>query len=237
MNNRVQKLIAASVLLALCTTGCATTGVGQGAGSNSEDATRTKAEGAGLGALAGVAIGGLIGNAMGGKNGMVKGMAAGALLGGGAGYIAGSKVAERKQQYVSEEARLDGEISMSEQYNNELISYNNQTRDRIKTLKQQSLDLKSRHKADQRTAYQLQKKRDEIQATINESEIRKNSMNNELSAMNNYLEDLKKEQKNGQKDKEAKLNQELVALKANIDTLDTNNKQLAKLLTTNTVRK
>jgi len=72
---------------------------------DSEDASRTKTEGA----VAGAALGALLGALAGGSDNRAQGAAIGALLGGGAGYLAGSEVAKRKQAYANQEDLIAGE--------------------------------------------------------------------------------------------------------------------------------
>lgn len=206
-----------TILLIVCmVSGCA----------SMSDSTKTKAQGAGLGAAVLGGIGAITGAIVGGKKGAIIGAAAGAALGGVAGYWWGSTVSDRKKKYANEEERLDGEIKVVAGYNNRLKEDNKQTEIRIAQLNQEVANLQAKYRTRSVKKSTLQAKQKEINAVYCEGQKCKDHMTKELVALNKYQKGI-----NGTKDtqKVAKLNQEIDALKTNIAMLDNNNMQLAKL--------
>ena len=190
------------------------------------DNNATKAQGAGIGALFGAAAGAGIGALAAGGKGAAWGAGIGAVLGGAGGYWWGSTVAERKANYVNEEDRLDGEITTVIGYNHKLKEENDQKEIRIARLKMEVAELKSRYRNGTVRERALRAKQSEINSAYCDGEKCKNHMNKELTALSNYQKSI-----NGTKDprKVAKLNREIAALKHNIEMLDANNRQLARL--------
>jgi len=230
----LQRLLVMSVVLSLIS-GCATT-----------DGGRTREEGTGFGALLGAAVGAGLGAVIGGKNGALIGTGVGAVVGAGAGYVAGDAVADKKEAYVKKENHLDSRINSVVQYNSDLREYNEQTAARIADLDTEVAQLKSRYKSKEAQIDELTTKKDEINFLISASNERKTKMKKEVVALNQYMKTLKTAQGQAQaqgqakaeaKVKMAKLGQEVAALKKNIADLDTNNKQMAKLVNTLSVRK
>jgi len=217
-----QKLIAVCVVLGLLS-GCATT-----------DANRTKMEGTGYGALAGAALGAGTGALLGGKNGALIGAAIGTAVGAGGGYMLGSTVADRKQKYANDEDRLNGEIDAVAQYNSDLKNFNKQASTRIKDLKQEVSKLKVSYKKGKVQVSDLKKKQDEINLLISESDQIKSKYNKELIALNKYQKSISQTQ---DQSKVAKLGHEVRLLKNSIAMLDSNNKQMAQITKSLTVRK
>lgn len=102
----------------------------------------------------------------GGRNGMLVGAGIGALLGGAGGYALGSTVASRKQQYVNEEDRLDGEIRVFAKYNSDLEEFNRQTATQIQALDQQIAEIKSQSSTSKDRAAALQSKQNKIKKRV-----------------------------------------------------------------------
>jgi chromosome segregation ATPase len=165
---------------------------------------------------------------------MLVGAGVGALLGGAGGYAVGSSVASRKQQYVNEEDRLDGEIQVFAKYNSDLEEFNNQTAAQIQILDQQIAELKSQSSTSQARATALQAKQNEIKKRISESDQRKSSLNKELAALDQDQQRMNKSQDQA---KVEKLNQEVNTLKENIAVLDARSVEMAKLNESTTLRK
>lgn len=224
MKRILNKLIAAGIVLAMLS-GCATT---------SNDATRTKAEGTGIGAVLGGLAGAGVGYLLGGKKGAIAGGAAGALLGAGAGFLVGSTVAERKQKYANAEDRLNGEIQVVMQYNKALEEYNVATTNQINTLDKEISDLKSRYKARRVHEIALKNKQNEINNLIRDADKIKNDKSKELMALTEYQKSINETQ---DQLKVAKLDQEVSTLRNNIAMLDNNNKQMAQLVQSLSVRR
>ena len=222
MYQLILRLIAIGIVISMFT-GCATT-----------DSGRTKAEGTGFGALLGAGIGALAGHFVGGKNAELIGAGIGTAVGAGAGYAAGSAVAERKEAYAKNEDQLDDKINVVAQYNTDLNAYNEQTAIRIKDLEEQTTTLKSNYKKKKVKIAELNKKKDEIKSLISDVDQRKNNMNQELIALNEYRKSISQVQDQA---KLAKLDSEIGTLKNNIAMLDNSNKQMARLVKSLTVRK
>lgn len=226
MRQLFQRLIIVVVLFGIFS-GCATTGTTTNTSSNGSDATRTKVEGTAFGALIGAALGAGVGALVDGSDGALKGAMIGGGVGAAAGYIGGKTIAERKQQYVNEEDRLNGEINVVAKYNSELKILISQTASRIKDLERQVSTLKSRYQKGAVQTGALKKKRDEINSLIHDVDNRKSSMNKELIALDEYQQSIKLSQN---QTNVAKLKQEIDILKKNIAMLDTSNTRMAKLV-------
>lgn len=106
-----------------------------------DDGTRTRAEGAGAGALLGAVAGGIIGNQ---SHHAWEGALIGAAAGGMAGLAYGDYVAQKKANYASREAWLNACIDEAEQINADAVAYNNKLSNRIAELKSQINGAKSR---------------------------------------------------------------------------------------------
>lgn len=200
-----------------------------------KDSTSTRAGGAGVGVATGVLIGGLIGQAVGrDTKSTLIGAAIGGAVGGGIGYLVGDYVAKRKAQYASEEDWLDNKIKDVAGYNNELEEFNEKTANRNKQLEKQVADLKSRYNAGSVKVSVLEKKKNGINELIRDADNRKAIMEKELAALNEDRQSISKTQDPG---KVAKLSKEINILKKNIAMLDKNNKQMAQLVSSLTLRK
>ena len=109
---------ALALLYATLASGCAT------------DADRTRAEGAGAGAVVGGALGALF------SHGNVGGVAAGAAVGGLAGGLFGNHVANEKQAYATQEDQLQASIAHAQQVAQQARTYNQQLQKQITSLEQ-----------------------------------------------------------------------------------------------------
>lgn len=222
MRRLFQRLLVVGVVLSLIS-GCATT-----------DGGRTRAEGTGFGALLGAAIGAGAGALIGGKNGALLGTGIGTALGAGAGYVAGDAVAEKKQQYVENEDQLDGQIDSVVQCNCDLTEFNDQIATRIVDLDKEVAHLKSKYRTKKIEVSVINKKKKEIVSLIQVAGQRKIKMNKEVIALNQYINSVDHVQ---DREKIAKLGQEVEILKKNISMLDSNNLQMAKLVKSLSVRR
>lgn len=229
MKSPFQRKIALVVALFLLS-GCAATGGAPGSSTTTSDADRTKAEGAAFGALLGGLVGAATGALVGGDN---KGTAAaigfgiGALGGGAAGYMYGKSAAERKQLYANDEQRLDGEINILKNYNATLDKQNIASKNKIQELEKRVADLQSTSQTLKKKAYLSTYEQQVLVNSLaaNKKEIA--SYKQELITLNEYQQELAVQ---GKKTPEvAGLEQEIHLLRNNIDTLDNNNKQMAKL--------
>lgn len=208
--------VVSVVLIVFLLSGCA----------SMSDSTRTKSEGTAIGTGVGAGVGAGIGYAAGGGKGALIGAILGALLGGAGGFWLGSTVAERKAKYVTEEDRLNGEIQFARAYNSKLKEYNSKREAQVKQMGQEVAELRSRYRAGKVRMITLQGKQNQIHKIYCEGDDCKKHMTKELVALREYQKSL-----NGTKDsqKVVQLNREIGTLKRNIDELDRNNRQLAKM--------
>jgi len=225
-----QRKLAAIVVLFLLS-GCAATNGSPDSASTTDDAVRTKQEGAAFGAL----LGGLVGAAAGAllvKNnrgqGAAIGLGVGALGGAAAGYMYGTTVAERKQQYANEESRLDGEITVLQNYNSTLDKRNIASQEKIKALQKRVADLQSQSDSLRKAAYLSSNEQQTLKDSLQTNEKDIATYNQELIALEEYKQELSKQ--GGQSQPQlASLQNEINLLRDNIGNLDSNNKQMAKL--------
>jgi hypothetical protein len=238
MKSTFQKTMALLVMLGVLS-GCATTGNAPDSTPETDDAVRTKTEGAAFGAL----LGGLVGAATGAlvskdKRGSAAaiGFGIGALGGGAAGYMYGKTVAERKQLYADEETRLDGEIDVLKKYNAEMDKQNLASFKKIQELQKRVVDLQSQSQTLRKKAYLSADEQQELTKSVQTNEKNIAQYNQELIALTEYKEEL-----NNQGDQTqpqvASLEKEINLLRNNIETLDTNNKQMARLAENLSVKK
>nr|NJM03614.1 hypothetical protein [Desulfobacula sp.] len=232
MRSLLQKMILLALVLTMIS-GCATTGA-QNPDPKKADETRTKTEGAVVGTAVGAGAGAAIGAIMGGSKNTVAGAVVGGIIGLIAGAALGESVAEKKQEYVDAESRLDNEIKIAVASNAQLKDYNSQTETRIVALNEEISLLNSRQKAGEDNLKQLMQKQNEIRTSITEGEQQKLDKEKDLKALNEYLSAI---DQNQQQLKTAQLQEEIDKLRENILMLDDNNKQLAKMDDSLTVRK
>jgi hypothetical protein len=233
-----QKLIGLGLVLVFLS-GCATAG-SKTSGPNPDDpaktdATRTKVEGAVVGTAVGAGVGAAIGAAAAGRSGAAVGAAIGAAAGLIGGTLAGIFMADRKQKYVDAEQRLDKQITLAADANARLRDYNAQAETRMAAMDKEISDLKASYAASKVRYGDLEQKQQEIRGSISDAEQQKNGMEKELNALNEYLASIDQAQQ--QQPKAAQLQKEVDELKANIAMLDNNNKQMAKMADSLTVRK
>jgi uncharacterized protein YcfJ len=204
-----KKLVVMLVMVALVS-GCATM----------SDQTRTKAEGAGVGAV----VGGLLGYAIGGG----RGAAVGAALGAGAGFLVGNEIAKRKQAYASTEDFLDGEIASTQEYNRTLVAYNSKLSSEIAALEKESKMLRSRYDKGQVDKKVLLAKSAALQKKIDDAKTLEKTLAKELEVQTAILE---QEKNNRPKDDNyiKRLEKEVAALQKNLDKLRQGSSQLAQI--------
>jgi uncharacterized protein YcfJ len=230
---------AALIVMLFFLSSCAAPGGTPESTSTTSDADRTKAEGTALGALLGGVVGAATGAAIDSNNrgrGAVVGGAIGAVGGGVAGYMYGKNAAERKQQYANEEDRLDGEIAVLQNYNAELDKRNAATYNKIQELKKRLRNLHAQSQASRDQAYLSAKEEQTLINTIKTNEKDIGAYTQELNSLTAYKQEL--ERKGGQSQPQvANLEREINLLRNHINTLDSNNKQMAKLAENLSVRK
>lgn len=237
MKSTLHKVTALFVTLCFLS-GCAAKG-GDPNAATTDDATRTKTEGTALGALLGGLVGAATGAALDSGNrgrGALIGAGIGAVGGGAAGYVYGSNAAERKQKYANEEDRLDGEINVVKKYNADLQQQNTALANNISELKERITLLKSKKKSLKDKAYLSAEEQQYISDTLEKNNKDIARYNQELAALSQYKQE--QESKSGKSAPQvASLDQEITLLRNQINTLDSNNKQMAKLSDNLTVKK
>ena len=209
MKKIVNVLVVALLVCALLP-GCATM----------SDQTRTKAEGAGVGAV----LGGLLGYAVGGG----KGAAIGAAVGAGAGFLVGNEIAKRKQAYASTEDFLDAEIANTQEYNKTAIAYNAQLSKDVAQLEKESTALRAKYDKGQVDKKALAAKSDGLQKKIDDSKKLEDNLAKELEVQTAILEEEKKTRP-ADDQYVVRLEKEVAALQKNLDKLSDGSTQLAKI--------
>ncbi len=203
---RLETMVAAAVVVAALG-GCA-----------ANDEQRTKAEGAGVGAV----VGGLLGYAIDRERGAV----IGAALGAGAGYAVGNEIAKRKKAYATTEAFLDAEIARVEEFNDTAYAYNSSVRQDIARLDREAEQLRTQYNAGQVRRESLVAKRGELQERIATS----NDLEETLAAEYEIQTAILKEERRARPANDpyiARLEHEVEALQANLETLREGSTQLA----------
>jgi len=215
--------IASAIVVSL--SGCASSpSKDEGSGSTTTaDETRTKQEGALVGAI----VGGLLGTAISSGN-RGKGALIGAVVGAGAGYVVGNEVAKRKRQYASEEDFLDGEIASAQELNETARQYNASLQEDIERLDGETRSLSAEYDAG-RVAYgRLESERQSVQKRIETTDSVLQDLTKEHEIKVAIYEEQYK--KRGADDAQvAQLEQEIGQLKENIDELNQHSQQLASI--------
>ncbi len=199
----------AFLIVILLVSGCATS-----------DQTRTKAEGAGIGA----ALGGLAGYLIGDEEGALIGAAAGA----GVGFLVGREIAQRKAKYASREDFLDAEIARTAEYNQTIRAYNEKSESEIAALEKEAEALRDAYKAGAEQKSTLLAKQADIKERLAQNKQLEEDLLAELEVQTKIIE---QEGAEATKDDPyiAKLEKEVQELQDNIATLQEDSTQLASI--------
>ncbi len=199
------------LLSAVLMTGCA---------NIQDDQQRTQAEGAAAGAL----IGALIGYAIDKE----QGAAVGALIGGGAGFVVGNEIAKRKKAYATTEDFLNAQIARVAEFNRTTLAYNDKLRREIASLDRESRRLQAQYKSGAIQKQALASKRNALQEKIAGSKRLEQTLVQEQKVQ---LQILAEERKTRPANDPyiRKLEREVQTLQGNIETLRSNNTQLAQI--------
>lgn len=169
MNNSIFNTTAALAAAALLS-GCA---------NIQDDQTRTRAEGAGAGALLGAGLGAIIGN----QSGRAwEGAAIGGTVGALGGLAVGDHVARKKAAYKNQEAWLNACIDQAERTNSRARSYNASLSNKISSLQQKINAAKASGNRSE-----LQSLRRSALALQSETKQQIQTVNNEISEQNRVL--------------------------------------------------
>lgn len=232
MTLKLDKSVQVVLVAAVLTTGCQSNpiqtddpaGAQPASGqADSSDATRTRTEGAFMGAL----VGGLLGYAVGDKN-RGKGALIGAAVGAGVGYIVGNEIAKRKQQYATEEDFLDSEIATAREFNQTATAYNTQLRDEIVNLDNSSRLVESRYRAGLASKSEVEAERQTLKTQIADSEKLYQDLKKEYD-IKVAVANERRQQKGGGDEYVRQLDQEIASLKQNMDELQAQSVQLAQI--------
>ena len=194
----------------------------------SSDSAKTIAQGTAIGAGVGTIAGY-------GARRDLGGAIAGAIAGAAVGAITGAIVDAQKKAYVQKEEELNEKIYLVNTQNRDQERYNRILSSKIRIMNDEVSSLVAQYQAGTIQFDDMQKRREEIVYDISMSEQRKNSLEKELVALNAFYKTLEENIPKDNPGKFArlshmgKLTQEIASLRASIDILDTNTKQLAKM--------
>lgn len=204
------KLTVTALLVGGLATGCA----------NMDDQSRTKAEGAGVGAL----IGGVLGYAIGGDRGALIGAAAGA----GVGYAVGNEVANRKKEYANTEDFLDGEIARTHEFNATAVAYNQKLGKDIVALEKESQKLRASYDKGAVKKDSLAAKRNDLQKRIADSKKLEDTLAKEQEVQTAILDE-QRATRPANDPYITRLEKEVQGLQNNLDKLREGSTQLARI--------
>jgi len=199
------------LLSAALVTGCA---------NIQDDQKRTQAEGAAAGAV----IGALIGYAIDKE----QGAAIGALIGGGAGFVVGNEIAKRKKAYANTEDFLNAQIARVAEFNRTTLAYNDKLRREIASLDRESKRLQAQYKSGAIKKQTLVSKRNALNEKIASSKKLEQTLVQEQQVQSQILAEERKTRP-ANDPYIRKLEREVKTLQGNIDTLRSNNTQLAQI--------
>ena len=208
---KTTRLTLVAALVASLSFGCA----------NMDDPSRTKAEGAGIGAL----LGAVVGYAVSGDG---KGAAIGAAVGGGLGLLVGNEVAKRKQAYASTEEFLDAEIARTDEFNATAVAYNKKLNTEVAALEKETKTLRARYDSGKVKKDTLVARRADLQKRIDDSNKLEGTLAKELEVQNSILAEERKTRPDGDAHI-ARLEKEVQALQKNLDKLRDGSSQLARI--------
>jgi len=222
------------VIALLLISGCASTGTATGSNKTISDATQTKVEGAAISAGFGALLGAGIALATGNKDDALKYALVGAAAGGLLGYVAGNRVAQIKEQYATEEERLDAEIKLAAELNQELISQNEATKNQISSLEREIASILSSNTSRQKQIATLQVKKSQADGLIKQNNETVSNIRTELDALIGYKQSVEQTQDAQQINQ---MEQEITTLQTNIAMLDQSNRQMAQMAESLNIRK
>jgi hypothetical protein len=195
-------------------------GLVTGCANIQDDQQRTQAEGAAAGAV----IGALIGYAIDKE----QGAAIGALVGGGAGFVVGNEIAKRKKAYANTEDFLNAQIARVAEFNRTTLAYNNKLRREIASLDRESRRLQAQYKSGTVQKQALASKRNALQEKIAGSKKLEQTLVQEQKVQSQILAEERKTRP-ANDPYIRKLESEVKTLQGNIETLRSNNTQLAQI--------
>lgn len=202
----------------------------------SDDATRTKVEGTAAGVSTGAATRVLLKAVPGGKKikRMIRyGRGLTETIGGSGGHLLGSTIADRKQFYMNEEERLNGEISIFQQLNQKLSTYNSATIKDIADLRQQISEIEKKNKGKQVDIAFSAKSKESFAKKITADKVTAAKLAAELSDLAQYYQSI---HETGAPTKVVALRQEMESLQKLTTQFESSNQELARLVASIPVR-
>jgi uncharacterized protein YcfJ len=178
-NSEMKKAVAGIAAIALLT-GCA----------SMSDRQQTTAEGAGMGAILGAVAGGIIGHQSG--SGM-EGALIGGLVGGLAGGAYGNHVANKKEEFASQEEYLDACISQAQETLGLASNYNEQLRTDIANLEREAETLTAAVAAKEAEKKELVAMQKDLGLKLKDAEESLAAIENEIKVQSGGLESEKDE--------------------------------------------
>ena len=195
-------------------------GLVTGCANIQDDQQRTQAEGAAAGAV----IGALIGYAIDKE----QGAAIGAVIGGGAGFVVGNEIAKRKKAYANTEDFLNAQIARVAEFNRTTLAYNDKLRREIASLDRESKRLQAQYKSGAVQKQALVSKRNALNEKIAGSKKLEQTLVQEQKVQSQILAEERKTRP-ANDPYIRKLESEVKTLQGNIETLRSNNTQLAQI--------
>ncbi|MCE9519985.1 MAG: hypothetical protein K8R87_10580 [Verrucomicrobia bacterium] len=181
-----------------------------------DDQTRTRAEGAGAGALLGAGLGAIIGN----QHGRAwEGAAIGGAVGALGGLAVGDHVARKKAAYKNQEAWLNACIAQAEKTNSHARSYNASLSNKISSLEQKIKAAKASGNKSE-----LQSLKRSALALQNETKQEIKTVNSEIAEQNRALDQA------GNGGSSMTLRTQVGELRSNQSSLNQNETKIADLL-------
>lgn len=210
-----RRSLAIIVFLSIFLSGCFATG----GGTQGDDSTRTKAEGAGIGALLGAGIGAALG-------GDAKSAAIGAAIGGLGGFVLGNEIAKRKQKYKTQEDLIAGESQHIANVLRETRATNKALSSDIKNYRRQVNSLNAKLKQGKTQKARLQTKKAEIDQRYASAQKSLAAVDNELKTAKALHKETQNKAGQGNAKQLERWNSRIRQLKAQKVQLEKNTQQL-----------
>lgn len=187
------------------------------------DRGNTQATGAGFGAVLGATVGAIIGHQSGNA---AEGAALGAMVGGVAGFTYGDHVADKKEEYASQEDYLDACIAEAGKVYQDTLAYNQNMQQQINGASEQIAALKAQAGSNQQAQQQLANVKKDLQNKQNASNERMAAIQDEIAVQKQVLAN---ESQAGEGQRLNQLQQQIQLLEGQQAELQRQSSQLASL--------
>lgn len=175
------------------------------------DRANTQAGGTAFGAALGCGLGVLIG-------GNAQSCAIGAAAGGVTGYVAGTAVANKKEEYAQREDTLDSQTASAQQMNSALLDRNAQLRTDLAAREKRLAALEQGVSSSTTTKKQLSQERDQVRRRINDLQPVVSSAGEELAQQQGLLREA--QAKGASPDDVAEYKAQVAAMERNVAELN-----------------